>query len=104
MKSIVTDNEKYCIICGKPAFSDHHLIFGTSGRAFSEKYGLTIPICDSCHITGELVTCRIHDNPMSEHLSKMLGQALFEREMVAQGMTKDEARQKMIKEAGRSWL
>jgi hypothetical protein len=48
--------------------------------------------------------CRIHDNPMAEKLSKMLGQALFELEMVSKGMTKDEARQKTIKEAGQSWL
>ncbi len=104
MKSIVTDDVNFCFFCGNPASCDHHLIFGTSGRAFAEKYGIKVPVCDSCHTRGEYVTCRIHDNPMAEHLSKMLGQALFEREMVAQGMTKDEARQKMIKEAGRSWL
>lgn len=104
MKSIVTDNKEYCIICGSRATCDHHLIFGTSGRAFSEKYGLKIRLCDACHNTGEYVTCRIHDNPMAEHLSKMLGQAIFEREMVSKGMTKTEARQKMIAEAGRSWL
>lgn len=104
MKSIVTDETRYCFFCGNEASCDHHLIFGTSRRDFSEKYGLKVPICDACHTRGENVVCRIHDNPMAEKLSKMLGQALFELEMVSKGMTKDEARQKTIKEAGQSWL
>ena len=78
MKSIVTDNKTYCIFCGNYATCDHHLIFGTSGRAFSEKYGLKVPICATCHKCGEIKS-RIHDNPMAEHLSKMLGQAMYEQ-------------------------
>lgn len=104
MKSIVTNDVNFCFFCGREASCDHHLIFGTSRRDFSEKYGLKVPICDACHTRGEYVVCRIHDNPMAEKLSKMLGQALFELEMVSKGMTKDEARQKTIKEAGQSWL
>lgn len=103
MKSIVTDNKTYCIFCGNYATCDHHLIFGTSGRAFSEKYGLKVPICDTCHNCGEIKS-RIHDNPMAEKLSKMLGQAIFEREMIFQGMTKEKARAKFINEANGSWL
>ena len=80
------------------------MIFGTSGRKFAEKYGLKVPICASCHTASELLCCRIHDNPMAETLSKMLGQAIFEREMIAKGYTLTDARMKMIEECGRSYL
>lgn len=103
MKSVVTGYDK-CFFCGDTATEEHHLIFGTSGRAFSEKYGLKVGICPKCHTRSEYVTCRIHDNVKAEQLSKMLGQAIFEREMIKQGYTQDEARQKMIAECGRSYL
>lgn len=77
MKGIVTEYENICIICGKAAEAEHHLIFGTAGRNLSEKYGLKVPICNGCHTLNEKCR-RIHDNPMAEKLSKMLGQAIFE--------------------------
>lgn len=77
MKGIVTEYENICIICGRAAEAEHHLIFGTAGRNLSEKYGLKVPICNGCHTLNEKCR-RIHDNPMAERLSKMLGQAVFE--------------------------
>lgn len=77
MKGIVTEYENICIICGRAAEAEHHLIFGTAGRSLSEKYGLKVPICNGCHTMNEKCR-RIHDNPMAEKLSKMLGQAIFE--------------------------
>lgn len=77
MKGIVTEYENICIICGRAAEAEHHLIFGTAGRNLSEKYGLKVPICNGCHTMNEKCR-RIHDNPMAEKLSKMLGQAIFE--------------------------
>lgn len=77
MKSIVTEHDMICCICGREAEAEHHLIFGTAGRELSEKDGLKVPICNNCHNMGE-VTKRIHGNPMAERLSKMLGQAIFE--------------------------
>ena len=77
MKGIVTEYENICIICGRAAEAEHHLIFGTAGRNLSEKYGLKVPICNGCHTMKEKCR-RIHDNPMAEKLSKMLGQAIFE--------------------------
>ena len=49
-KSIVTEHEKMCFFCGRPAECEHHLLFGE----------------------------RVHDNPMAEKLSKILGQAVYE--------------------------
>ncbi|MBQ6091390.1 MAG: hypothetical protein IJL07_09020 [Lachnospiraceae bacterium] len=77
MKSIVTEYTEICIFCGRKAEGEHHLIFGTAGRELAEKDGLKVPICNDCHNIGE-VKCRIHDNPMAEKLSKMLGQAIYE--------------------------
>lgn len=80
-KSIVTNVEGICFFCGRPAEGTHHLIFGTAGRACAEKDGLKVPICNNCHNMGEIER-RIHGNPMAERLSKMLGQAVWEREWI----------------------
>ena len=72
-KSIVTDYKGTCFFCGQPAEGEHHLIFGTAGRKLSEKDGLKVPTCNM----GDKLN-RVHDNPMAEKLSKMLGQAIFE--------------------------
>lgn len=76
-KSIVTDYEGICIFCGKKAEAQHHLIFGTGKRELCDKDGLTVPICGNCHNIGD-ISSRVHDNPMAERLSKMLGQVIYE--------------------------
>lgn len=110
MKSRVTKYTDYCLCCGNRATTMHHLIFGTSGRQFGEKYGLIIPLCDSCHNMSEYVTCRIHDNPRAEDLSKMLGQAIWEKNYYMDlynnlnRTDEDEARQRFIEMHGQSYL
>lgn len=104
MKSTLTDNTDYCFFCGRTAICDHHLIFGTSGRDFAERYGLKTPICARCHTASEFVTDRIHDNTMAERLSKMLGQAVWERDRALEGMSKEDIRDRFIKERGVSYL
>jgi len=80
-KGIVTEYPEICIFCGRQAEAEHHLIFGTAGRELSEKDGLKIPVCNNCHNMGQKL-CRIHENPMAEKLSKMLGQATWEKEWI----------------------
>ena len=64
--------DKYCDICGLNMASEtHHLIGGTSERRISDKYGLTLDVCRTCHET-------MHQNSTANKLSKMLGQAMFE--------------------------
>lgn len=53
------------------------MIFGTATRQLCEEDGLTVPVCNACHNMGSQLS-RIHDNPMAEKLSKMLGQAIYE--------------------------
>lgn len=76
-KSIVTGNERVCFFCGRPAECEHHLLFGSGIRELAEQDGLKVPACNGCHNMGR-VSGRIHDNPMAEKLSKILGQAVYE--------------------------
>lgn len=92
MKGIVTEYNEICAICGKSAESQHHLIYGNGRRALAEADGLKIPCCHKCHNMGELLR-RIHDNPMAEKLSKMVGQLAWEKHAVASGMSENEARE-----------
>lgn len=109
MKSKVTQYNDICFFCGQPAEQTHHLIFGTSARILADKDGLFVPICAKCHTTSEYVTDRIHDNPMAEKLSKMLGQAILERNYYKDlwyqlNRDTDEAREYFIGRYGRSYL
>ncbi len=76
-KSIVTDYRHICFFCGGPAECEHHLLFGQGIRQLAEEDGLKVPACNQCHNMGKTIG-RIHDNPMAERLSKMLGQAVYE--------------------------
>ncbi len=101
MKStIVQERYKgYCFFCGTPVTNgEHHLIFGTC-RRLADEDGLKVPICDKCHTLGKILE-RIHDNTMAEKLSKMLGQAFYERNECAKGATLDEARERFRKRYG----
>lgn len=77
MKSIVTEYTDICLFCGRPAECEHHLIFGNGLRKLADGDGLKVPSCNKCHNMGQ-INDRIHDNPMAEKLSKMLGQAIWE--------------------------
>lgn len=92
----------YCFFCGKPCETEHHLIFGKGMRELAEEDGLKVPACGMCHVIGKVLE-RVHDNPMAEKLSKMLGQAFFERNECAKGASLDEAREKFRKRYGRSY-
>lgn len=66
-------NTRYCDICGKnvETLDKHHLIMGQN-RKNAEDDKLFIFICRNCHTA-------IHNSAVSEKLSKMLGQAIYEQ-------------------------
>lgn len=103
-KSTVVQEQfaEYCFFCGKPTSSVHHLLFGKGIRELAEEDGLKVPACSTCHTCGKFID-RIHDNPMAEKLSKMFGQAIYERNECAKGLSIDEAREKFRKRYGRSY-
>lgn len=78
MKSIVTEFTDICFYCGKPAECQHHLVFGRGLKELAEQDGLKIPACHKHHNMGANSE-KIHNNPMAEKLSKMLGQAIWEK-------------------------
>lgn len=102
-KSIVTKYDKNCFFCGKPCYTEHHLLFGSGMRNLAEEDGIKVPACDSCHTMGSLIN-RVHDNPMAEKLSKISGQLAWEKHCIAQGHTEDEARELFRKRYGVSFL
>ena len=95
-----------CAMCGKPYECGHHLIFGTSARKLADEDGLILSMCNNCHNMAVDATERIHGNPMAEKLSKMLGQALWEREYISDYLPEQQigAREAFRKRYGRSWL
>lgn len=106
--NVVTDSEN-CIFCNHRPHGVHHLLFGTSARKLCDEDGLYIPICDECHTMGKLEygyskDTKIHGNSKAEDLSKMLGQAIYEREQAFNGASRDDARQSFIRRYGRSYL
>lgn len=102
MKSKVCQEryKDYCFFCFTPSINgEHHLLFGNGMREKADEDGIKVPICDKCHTMGMKIE-RIHDNSMAEKLSKMLGQAIYERNECEKGLTVDEAREKFRKRYG----
>lgn len=98
-KGIVTEYPDICIFCGRPAECEHHLIFGTASRGLSEKDGLKVPSCNNCHNMGK-GDRRVHGNIMAERMSKMLGQAIWERNWILKNAVHDldGKKDKMVQE------
>jgi len=103
MKGRVTDYDGLCVICGNQAECEHHLLFGTFGREFSEKFGLKVPMCNRCHNMGKNSEC-VHGGSLSETMSRIIGQLSYEKMKVAEGMSEREARKDFQSEFGSSFL
>ena len=65
-KSIMVDDKDHCIFCFSDHIEEHHIFFGTADRPFSEKYGLTVPLCNHHHTGG----------PDSPHRNRIVDLAL----------------------------
>jgi hypothetical protein len=73
-KSII-QNSKECYVCGTTYnLHDHHIIFGTSNRKNSEKYGLKVWLCLEHH-TG---SAGVHQNREMDLNLKKVAQQHFE--------------------------
>lgn len=87
------------------------MIFGFGRREKADQDGLIISVCNDCHTYGKM---SIHGNTAAEKLSKMLGQALWERDQVLKGCSgidqdyanylNEEVRNRFIERYGRNWL
>lgn len=104
MKGIITEYNDFCMICGRPTTTQHHFLFGRWIRKLAEEDGIKGPVCDQHHNMASKVSEKIHDNPMAEKLSKIVGQLAWEKRKVAEGMTEREAREAFRKRYKESWL
>lgn len=93
-----------CAICGSPTRYVHHWLFGYGIRNKADEDKIYDYICEKCHTQARSVSERIHDNPMAEKLSRMYGQALWEKEAIKKGMTDDDARAAFIRRYGISYI
>lgn len=68
---MITEYNKYCIICGKPKDDTHHLLFG-SKRHLSDEDEIVLPVCRVHHKF-------FHDSKEGQMCSKIIGQLAYER-------------------------
>lgn len=101
-KSAVTEYTENCLFTGTPTTEYHHLLFGTD-RKKADEDGLVIPVTRRAHTAASRVDERIHDNVIAEKLSKMFGQAIWERNYCAAGHTVEEARTAFMKRYGKAY-
>ena len=92
----------FCVLCSekkiyREAYHTHHLISGNGRRKKADIYNLTIPLCYECHE-------KIHADPDLLIASKFMGQLIYERDRIAEGQTKEQARGNFIQEFGRNYL
>ena len=110
----IREKSRVCDMCGdicKPV--EHHLVFGSGLRDLADEDDLVLDLCIDCHTLAFRVIDRIHDNVAAERLSKMLGQVMYERNVLAEvfSATPEEAKENILgaREAfrnryGRSYL
>ena len=94
---MITKYPEYCLICGKPKTDVHHLVFGNARRCIADADGLTIPLCREHHE-------QMHNGKGMQVMSHIAGQLFFERNMCAQGLTPDEAREEFRHRYGVSYM
>ena len=104
---MITNYENLCAICNKPAKHIHHLIEGNGKRELSDRFGMTIPLCDDCH---NMSKNSVHLNTKMNAMSHIIGQLWYERQYIAEkaelpfeGLG-EEARENFLKTFGKSYL
>ena len=84
------DSEDRCYICGAYGHTDEHHVFGGPCRKTSDRYGLVVHLCRSCH-------SQIHDQGGNTNLYlHQRGQMIYEEHF--------GSRQDFIREFIRSYL
>ena len=95
-KSIVTNYEQYCLICGSPNVERHHLCMGTKHRHLAEEDGLVVGLCPAHHNSSNM---SVHMNKEMKALSQMLAQACWERKWIAEHLDERDTTEETLKNA-----
>lgn len=77
MRSIVTTDFEHCFLCRRwlGDSGELHHIFGGANRKVSDKYGLVVKLCHTCHNEPPY---GVHHNRENELRLKRFGQKAFE--------------------------
>lgn len=95
-QSILTKYMDYCLICGKPRHSTHHLLSGIANRQLSDRDKVIIPLCFEHH-TGKN---GIHHIREFEVMGKIVGQIAWEKHQFLLELAKE----KVLKNpTGKDW-
>lgn len=86
--------ERECFLCGRWTGLERHHLFGGPNRKKSDKYGLVVDLCHTCHNEPPL---GVHNNKETMAYLHRYGQTVAMRE---QGWTVDEFR----REFGKNYL
>ena len=62
-----------CILCHSPSVELHHVFFGGHKRNLSDKYGLLVPVCRTCHNRAH----GKHKNHKAKHLTQEQYEEIF---------------------------
>lgn len=97
---MITEYDRYCIICGKPRTDMHHCLPGNAKRRLSDEDGLIIPLCHEHHL-GDM---SVHNNKEMNILSHIIGQLAWEKTRVSQGVSEAQAREDFRIRYGKSYI
>lgn len=101
--SIIVDMRyaDYDIIDGTPNAERHHVFEGHRWRHLADIDGLWIPLSRKNHQDAR---CSAHGCKLVKTLLHIIGQLAYEKHLVAQGMTEEEARMAFLKRYGEKFL
>lgn len=105
LKTILTNYNEYCLICGKPAES-HHIFKGNKQRKLADEDKLIMPLCQEHH-TGNM---SVHNKRELNVLCEIAGQLAWERQYLINKYQLpfddlgDEAREAFRNRYGMSYL
>ena len=91
-RSVMVDDLKRCIVCGRKPAQIHHVFYGTSNRKNADEDGFIVPLCLEHH-TGSRAA--VHFNKVLDMALKQQAQRIYERK---------HTRQEFITRYGKSYL
>ena len=97
----INTREDGCYICGRNGYLELHHIFGAANRKHSTEDGLCVYLCRPCHNEPPN---GVHFNKERMDALRRYGQTLYENNLIAEGKTRQEAREAFIKRYGRNYL
>ena len=98
--NMITEYNDYCIICGRPRTDMHHIFKGNKQRRLATEDELLIPLCHEHHL-GNI---SVHQTYELNVLCEIIGQLAFEKNLCAEGMSPENAREAFRIRYGRSYL